>query len=199
LSPDRGSFEQNWVMSVRLSLRYKKENLEKVFEQLEKEYYSFLFELCAQVDLHVEAVLQKNLPEELVGYIRGCRGLVSSFSREIVFRREVLGSYVSGLVQKQLKNHDCSRCTGVCAINHESSLIALLNSHRKTFGILDDLHRLAIPVQPDHIDLLGFKILLNEMMILGTSIYELFYIEENVLIPKIREAQTRIGARSGME
>jgi len=184
-------------MSDLLSLKYQKENLPALLDSMEKEYYSVIKELCIEASLHASELKKIPVPHAIEHYSEICSSLINEIDGHVNLRREVFMPYVQALTHKLNENHDCGICSGHCISEYSLLVEKIRDSHQKIKDILFLLEKDAKPYYLDKTQLLPYKVLRNEIMIMETALSELFYIEETVLIPKIIEAQKATGKGEG--
>ncbi len=104
----------------------------------------------------------------------------------------IMTPYIQELHVKKAGGHDCSKCEGGCTAKHSMHLLGLKESHQRIKEIFYRLQMVATPLYSETDFPESYKLLRNQMMLIDTSLTELFYLEEADLIPKVKEAQKHI-------
>jgi hypothetical protein len=109
------------------------------------------------------------------------------------YRKEVLYPYLEELAAKKREGHDCSHCPGGCKVKHKAKILEINESHKFIRRTLEEINELfpeaeKVPVAEE------FRPLRNDMLLMENTLTEIYYLEEEVLLPKIKEAQKKINA-----
>ncbi len=179
-------------MARALFSQYQKDSPGALAGRLQKNYYNLIGCLCDCVETLTQ---QPETTDCNSLYNSLCQRLVSEIREQMQYRQTILMPYLSELEQKQQSGHNCLTCSGGCRINHTGQLQQLKSAHQHIKEILYRIQQVATPMQQD----LKYanpicRILVNEIAQLDTTLTELFYLEEAILIPKIMELQSRINA-----
>eukprot|EP01012_Entosiphon_sulcatum_P032011 TRINITY_DN40748_c0_g1_i1.p1 TRINITY_DN40748_c0_g1~~TRINITY_DN40748_c0_g1_i1.p1 ORF type:complete len:179 (+),score=21.79 TRINITY_DN40748_c0_g1_i1:73-537(+) len=108
-------------------------------------------------------------------------------------RQTVFLPYIDELFNKSATGHNCSTCSGRCEVQHGIKLLELNTTLEQLRSIAADL-KTTLPSLANTAYKGELKILHNEVELLHNVINELLYLESEVLIPKIKEAQNSINA-----
>jgi len=179
-------------MSRTSIIQYQGLDLKDLIIALEKDYYSVLEELCKKAssfslkraaDYHVTEIYT-NLSIVIIEQIKNI----------IEERKKVIVPYMNELLEKSSSGHDCQNCSGGCKVNHSFHLKQLEDSHYNVREMLHRLQKLAIPLYSEEQYSNAYRSLRNEMLLIDTTISEMFFVEESLLIPKMFDAKTKINA-----
>ncbi len=178
-------------MAKTLFSQYHKDAPGVLAVRLQKNYYNLIDCLCDCVDRLTQ---NDDTNEESSLYNSLCRHLVSGIREQIQYRQIILIPYLHELEEKQQSGHNCLNCPGKCQTNHAGQLHHLKAAHQHIKEILYRIQQITTPAQQDQYTNPASRTLANEVAQLDTTLTELFYIEEAILIPKIMELQSRINA-----
>ncbi len=170
--------------------------LQPFVEILDKECYNTIEELCQIAKKQAAKLNELEVRHSTSQYVSLCSKLIEEIANYIQFRKEQFIPYVQKLNEKDSNGHDCTNCSGPCNIQHEGLLMELKDSH---LHIKDTLYRLQMAVLPLYSETIYpdvYRVLRNQMALLENNLTELFFFEENYLVPKVEEAQKNIHARS---
>lgn len=167
-------------------------DLPEVAGKLDEEYYDIMHRLCDNA-----AGYLKHLDAATDIDTQAYNNYFNSFKEHLrVFietRKAVFLPYIDELYFKRTTGHNCSTCSGRCEVQHGMKLMELNSSvdQLRTIaaGLKTSLPQLTTTAYKGEL-----KILHNEIELLHNIINELLYLESEVLIPKIKEAQNSINA-----
>lgn len=146
---------------------YENLTLAQLADKLDTEFYQPAIEKCEQT---VTQLVITDSKEALM-----------SISNIIGVRQQSLLSYLQTLAEKSSTGHDCSNCPGRCDMGHAQHLMDIKESHIAING---------------HISGIDMNELADELQQLTNLVTELVRIEEQVLVPKIWDAQRKINVVS---
>jgi hypothetical protein len=175
---------------------YQKEDLLELVGRLDRDYYEVIDELCRHAAIHASEVEISKINQSTILFLDLCKKLLGEINSQVKMRRDILIPYVHQLLKKAAINHSCKTCDENCDIEQEKRLRLIIDSHETIKELLFRIQQLAKPLYLETIQSISYKILRNEMMIIDTALSELFYIEEVILIPKVKEVQKQLNANS---
>lgn len=179
-------------MSQRIFETYIQYDLPEIAGKLDTEYYKMMRRLCDNAEgylKHLDAATDIEI-QYYNSYFNSFKEHLNNF---IETRRVVFLPYVDELYNKHATGHNCSTCSGRCEVQHGMKLLELNSS-------LDNLRTISAELKTSLPQLNNtaykgeLKVLHNEIELLHNIINELLYLESEVLIPKIKEAQNSINA-----
>lgn len=176
--------------------RYQFSGLLELAERLNEDYYTSVDNLCRNAYNILSRLEQKEEHTSTILYISMSKKFLEQLREFTILRKEIMVPYIGELNKKALEKHDCNTCSGKCTMQHTTQVAGLKESHQKIKEILYRLQMVALPLYSDIQYPAEYKKLRNEIMIIDTSLTELFYLEEACLIPKMIEAQRSIHAYS---
>ena len=175
---------------------YQKEDLLELVGRLDRDYYEVIDELCRHAAIHASEVEISKINQSTILFIDLCKKLIKEISQQVKMRREIFIPYAHQLLKKAAQQHRCYDCVDNCNNEQSEQLKLIIDSHEIIKELLFRIQQLAKPLYLETIQSISYKILRNEMMIIDTALSELFYIEEVILIPKVKEVQNQLNANS---
>lgn len=176
--------------------QYSEISLPQFVEMLTGKIYKSIEQLCDSAVLQANKLDHLELHQNTSQYTTLCNNLIEDVRICIKERRDKYLPYISSLYEKVATNHDCTGCTGSCKLNHDMQLIELKATHGSIKNILYRLQMASLPLYTETIYPDAYRVLRNQMALIENSLTELFFLEENYLIPKVAEAQKIINASS---
>ena len=173
------------------------DGLEPFIEKLEKSHYDIIISLCETAKKQAQKLRDLEVQKTTSQYVILCNKLIEEIQQYIGVKKEHLLPYLKTLSEKSNIGHDCQSCTGTgsCGLQHDMQLSELKDSHNQLNDIIYRLQMVALPLYSESIYPDVYRILRNQMALLENSLAELFFQEENYLIPKVTEAQKKIHVR----
>lgn len=179
-------------MSRVLFSQYHKDEARALSARLRNDYYNLIDCLCNCIGTLTEEPVTEEQNELFYSL---SKHLVGEIKQEMNYRELLLIPYINELRDKQLKGHNCLHCAGGCQVDHSIHLHQIKAGHQKVKEILYRIHQITNPAPQGTRHLHPkTRILANEIAQLDTTLTELFYIEDAILIPKIMELQSQINA-----
>lgn len=175
---------------------YADAGLKPFAEQLQSEYYDVIQHFCAKAEKQSEKIKNIEKSESQLQYVMQCENIISDIKRHVQSRKDVYIPYVHTLSEKVKDNHNCSSCSGNCKINHEVHVLEMNLTNDDMKKVLSKLQMITLPLYTETIFPDEYRLLRSNMALLETNLTELFFLENNYLIPKIAEAQKHINASS---
>lgn len=167
--------------------------LGELANKIDTDYYQELGKLCESMGEYIKRVSGQE-SGEISGYLAGVSNTHNRIGNHIKSRQEVLMPYVEELFEKKTIGHNCIACSSNCDVQHSLKMHEFRVSVNDIKNILNYIQdELSAPedIQSSEVENLAKGItLVNNMLT------ELTYLEEEILIPKILEAQKLINARS---
>ena len=176
--------------------QYRTGSVLDVINKLDKEYYDILEALAKQAGEYSYKLREKDQQREAEIYTGLSGKLAEEVKHYVRMRKGRVLPYVLTLTEKDATGHDCTNCSGGCNVKHSAQLLEIEESHQHLRELLYRLNKVAPPIYTNTPFAELYQTLRNEMLIIDTTLTELFFLEESVLIPKIIEAQKKINARS---
>lgn len=176
--------------------QYKQCNSKEIIDNMEEDYFKKIDELCQEANadaMKLKSIInrsQNNLDIDI--YVNLSVGLIADIKECIKIRREEILPYVEELSGKVTDGHDCSNCSGGCAIKHSSKVPIIQSAHVRTKEMFNTLERVAHPFNDELPYSQLYRELRDKMQMLLSLVLELFYMEESILIPKILLEQKNI-------
>jgi hypothetical protein len=184
------------TMARILFSTYQKEDLLELVGRLDRDYYEVIDELCRHAAVHASEVEISKINQSTILFLDLCKKLIGEISLQVKMRREVFIPYAHQLLKKASQKHSCKTCDENCQNLKFVQLKLIIESHETIKELLFRIQQLAKPLYLETIQSISYKILRNEMMIIDTALSELFYIEEVILIPKVKEVQNQLNDNS---
>lgn len=181
-------------MSEGLFSEFKSYNLNELINTLNNRYYKTLEEQCVIAGDSAREICELDNHLSLTEYATICSGLFEVIKEHMKYRQGSLVSYVGELFAKHDEGHDCSNCSGKCAVGHNTHLASIHSSHNKVGEILKQINDLTSPYGPTQSKPLAYSMLRNELAVIDTLLTEMYYLEEINLLPAIIHAKTSINA-----
>jgi len=175
---------------------YDKIELPQFAEKLRDECYNSISKLCENAKKQAHKLDSLELQQSTSQYTSLCNKITDEIEQYLLDRNEKYIPYIQQLSEKATTQHNCSNCTGNCKLNHDVQLIELKASHTGIKNILYRLQMVTLPLYSETIYPDAYRILRNQMALIESNLTELYFLEENFLIPKIIEAQKIINAGS---
>lgn len=179
-------------MAVSNHNKYRDEALRPFAEKLVNEYYNSLETLCGNAKTQAKKVHNLEIEQMASDYATLCNNVILETEHHIHARKEKIIPYVHELSEKVSSSHDCSNCSGSCKLNHELQVVELNASNTDMKKMLSRLQLASLPLYSQTIYPDEYRILRNRMALIEMNLTELFFLENNYLIPKIIEAQKTI-------
>ena len=168
--------------------------LGNVAKHLDADYYNAIEALCLKLREQCLRVKEEDTQNITSVYNSLCINLLSELQHFIKTRREKTIPYINGLTAKVAISHNCLNCGKNCKEDHQTQIAAIEDAHYKIKELLNRLQKVATPLYSIDTYPETYKQVRKDMVLLNQMIYELFYLEESALIPKILEAQKNINA-----
>ncbi len=173
---------------------YEEKNLSRLIEDVNTSHYDRLRAMCHDLEDALERLRHHDFPAEAALYMSLAEKLREQVDGQLNWRSEIFVPYVHDLYRKNEERHDCSQCSGGCNIGHTSRLLSLKESHQKIKELLYRLQMVALPLYSDTKFPKEYKQLRDAIMLMDTELTRLFYLEESVVVPGIKEMQKQIHA-----
>jgi len=167
-------------------------NLTQLVDRISADNYDEIVDLCRSAEKQIEKLENAGMQHATTQYTTTCGMLIKEVIMYIIERKETVIPYLKELSHKAENNHDCSTCSGGCKVNHDLRLIELRASHSAMRSILNRLQVVALPLYSDTVFPDAYRVLRNQMVLIENGLTELFFLEENYLLPKVVDAQKRI-------
>ncbi len=176
--------------------KYEDKALQPFVEQLIEDHYNSIALLCADTRKQTERVRSLETQQVTSQYTLLCDNIIAETERYIDMRKGKYIPYILKLTEKVVDKHDCSGCTGNCKLDHDIQLFEIKASNQMMQNMLNKLQMASLPLHSDTIYPEEYRLLRYKMAVIETNLTELFFLENNYLIPKIVEAQKSINAGS---
>lgn len=171
-------------------------NLTQLVDRLNTDNYDEIVDQCRDAARQIAKLENAGLQYATTQYTTTCGELINEVIRYITERKDRVIPYLKELSHKAESNHDCSTCSGGCKVNHGLQLIELRASHSAMRSLLNRLQVVALPLYSDTVFPDAYRVLRNQMALVENGLTELFFMEENYLLPKVVDAQKRINVSS---
>lgn len=161
-------------------------------EAIAGEYYNIIDKLITNAKSYADTIDTDNRLQEYKERLTQIESEINGFFQ---FRNEILIPYIHELHGKATTGHNCSQCSGKCDVQHNMKTYEFSAS-------LERMKRIMLDMRPGFLlaDTSPFKgqlkILHNEIVLCCNALSEVMYMEENILLPKIIEAQKLINVYS---
>lgn len=181
-------------MTGHLHLHYTNSELPELISKIDSEYYEEVSRLCENTIGYLSHV-----SEEIEGaadtFKESFHKIESELQSYIRIRKEVFVPYIHELSEKTATGHNCSQCSGRCDVQHNMKVMEFNTSIQHIKSIIAGMKSELPPIGSSQYQ--GqLKILHNEVTLLHDKLIELLYLEKEILLPKILEAQISINAHS---
>jgi hypothetical protein len=155
--------------------------------------YHSLLELCDKA--MAEAGQLGNRPEhaDLIGHAMAFATEVRSYLKERVGNQI---PYLNELAEKSTSGHDCAQCSGKCDLQHTMRLYEFNRSIEKVLNSTEYIYTEFEHVYKGFGDNTEIRSLHSSIMLLNHFLRTVLAMEVAVLVPRIKEAQREINARS---
>lgn len=177
---------------VSIKGQHTKLSLQDLTEKLTVEYYESIERLCTDVYEQVERIKALDPARMNYAYLKQCHSVIDSIRETLTERRERIMPYLKSLTEKVTSGHDCGNCSNGCKVSHDMHLFDLTAAAKKLKSIQADLQLLSLPLYADTLFPDQYRVLRNLLALVESDCIELFFMEENYLIPKVIEAQKAI-------
>jgi hypothetical protein len=177
---------------VSIKGQYAKLSLEELTEKLAAEYYESIERLCADVYEQVEKIKALDPARMNYAYLKQCYTVIDGIKQSLTERRERIIPYLMSLTEKVATGHNCGNCSNGCKVSHDMHLMDVSAAAKKLKNIQADLQLLSLPLYVDTHFPDQYRVLRNMLALVESDCIELFFMEENYLIPKVIEAQKAI-------
>ncbi len=181
-------------MAVKIYEEYKNIALKPFAEKLQSEYYNAIELSCATSKRQCEKIKSIEISESPLQYAVLCENVIAEIERHVNNRKHIYMPYVHTLTEKVKDSHDCTNCSGSCKINHNMHILDLNATNEEMTKVLSRLQLATLPLYSETMYPDAYRVLRSNMTMLETNLTELFFLENNYLIPKIAEAQKNINA-----
>ena len=175
---------------------YRETALLPFIEQLKTRYYAATDEVCANARKQTDKIRRLKPADSPLQYVLHCERVLSETETYIRNRQAVYIPYVYKLSEKVADDHNCSMCSGNCKLEHDSHVLELNATNDMMRKVLNNLKMSSLPLYSETLYPDEFRVLRTHMTLLENHLTELVFLENNYLIPKIREAQKSINAVS---
>lgn len=168
--------------------------LKPFVEILQLEYYDAINSLCTGTYKQCEKIKKIEKSGAQLQYVMQCEHILAEIEKHIKNRKDSYIPYVHELSEKVVDRHDCSTCTGKCSVNHDMRILELNATNEEMKRMLSRLQVITLPLYSETMYPDEYRLLRSNMTLLENNLTELFFLENNYLIPKIVEAQKTINA-----
>lgn len=175
---------------------YSSLTLSAVVEKLRTECYEEIEKLCSSASMQLAKLQSTDVQQSTSQYTATCESIITGVKQIISDRKEKYIPYLNSLFTKVSENHNCSGCTGSCKLKHELHLVELDATHATIRKILSRLQMTGLPLYSDTTYPDMYRVLRGIMVLIENCLAEIYFIEENYLLPKVIEAQKLINANS---
>lgn len=170
--------------------------LAQIVERLSSNSYNNLEELCQKATLLADRLEKQEIQSQVTQYTSFCISVLREVQTFVDDRKNRFVPYINSLSDKVENNHDCSSCSGGCKFNHDVHLLELAATAKQMKELLNRLQMATLPLYIDAIYPDSYRLLRGFMSLLETNLSELLFLENTHLIPKVKEAQTKINVGS---
>ena len=181
-------------MSTKIYEEYSNIPLKPFAEKLQSEYYDSIEASCTTSIKQCEKIKNIEISEAPLQYVMLCEKVISEIQKHVNDRKKIYLPYVHTLSEKVKDSHDCSNCSGACKINHNMHILDLNATNEGMAKVLSRIQIATLPLYSETLFPEEYRVLRSKMTMLETNLTELFFLENNYLIPKIAEAQKNINA-----
>ncbi len=179
-------------MSQHILSKYIICDLPEVANMLDAEYYDMMHRLCGNAEGYIEH-LDAATDVDTQAYNSYFKNFRDHLLKFVETRKAVFLPYIDELYNKSATGHNCATCSGRCEVQHGIKILELNSSVEQLRNVAAGL-KTSLPSLNNTAFKGELKILHNEIELLHNIINELLYLESEVLIPKIKEAQNSIHA-----
>ena len=172
---------------------YQDVSLQELITKINREYYEFICQLATRTSEHSSYLKLMLLEESQYAYISFGDQLIDAVNKYLSHRKNILLPYIQELSGKAATGHNCSTCSGRCEVQHGAKLIDFVVSLQDAKSVIQQL-QVSMAKHPSEDNEL--RILTSEIALLGNLLKELFVIEEDILLAKMKNAQKSINATS---
>ncbi|MBS1585927.1 MAG: hypothetical protein JSS82_10335 [Bacteroidetes bacterium] len=180
-------------MILGLFTKYKGNTIHELVDRFYIDYYTIMEERRKEISDNIESLKNSGLGEEVLQYLERCGVLAAEIKNHLDYRIGTLLPYMHELGRKSAEGHNCATCSGGCHVGHSAKIAELSLSHASIKNTLEGLRGLE-PVAAEDITGIGIETIQDEIQFMENALAELYYLEQEVLVPKLREAQRRINA-----
>ena len=173
---------------------YQGAELKSFAEKLTLEYYDSIEILCGDIKRQSDKIKGLELSESSLQYVSQCEKIIADIERHVKDRKRIYVPYVKTLSEKVRDSHDCSNCSGGCKVNHDMHVLELNATNDDMKKVLSRLQMITLPLYSETLFPDEYRRLRSNMTLLETNVAELFFLENNYLVPKIVSAQNSINA-----
>jgi hypothetical protein len=181
-------------MGTKIYQDYQHITLQPFAEKLQADYYEAIEKSCAYIKLQCEKIRNIEKSASPLQYVALCEKILTQIEKHAQGRNRVYVPYVHQLTKKVAENHDCSGCSGACKVNHNMHIMDLNATNEEIAKVLNMLQIATLPLHAETLYPEEYRVLRSNMTLIETNLTELFFLENNYLIPKIAEAQKNINA-----
>ncbi len=174
--------------------QYANKNVGYLTEELLAGYYESLISLCQDARKQAEKIKRVETHDSALQYALTCEEILTETERHVSHRLNEYVPYLKDLSVKVDTGHDCAGCKGGCQLNHEVRVLELNATNDMMKKLLSKLQFSTLPLYSETIFPEDYRLLRSNMALLETNLTELFFLENNFLIPGIADAQKQINA-----
>jgi len=176
------------------------ENTEKTYGtelidvvQLLNNEYRGLEQLCANINEHVDRVINKDAFADYIHYVNYFTQEVRDF---IKGRRVAYVPYIMELAEKNDMEHNCAQCSGNCDMQHLERLFELNKTIEKMLSASEYASTELAIIYDKELVKEDVQVLNSEVLRTNALLRKILKQEVLDLIPKVKEAQRSINARN---
>lgn len=181
-------------MTISTHEYFRETGLVPFADQLKSKYYAAAEEINNKARRQTEKIKRLEMAEAPLQYVSLCERVLTETDSYIRNRQSVYLPYVLKLSDKVADDHNCANCTGNCKLEHDSHVMELNATNDLIRQVLSKLKMASLPLYSETTFPDEFRVLRAHMTLLENHLTELVFLENNYLIPKIREAQKSINA-----
>jgi len=181
-------------METKKYIGYGEATLKPFTEKLQLDYYDSIENFCKAAYRQAQKIKSMEKSESQLQYVVQCEDVIAEVEKHIKSRKETFIPYIHELSEKVKDAHDCSNCSGGCKVNHDMYVLELNVTNDGIKRALSKLQMITLPLYSEANFPDQYRLLRSNMALLETSLTELFFLENNYLVPKIQDAQKSINA-----
>lgn len=171
-------------------------SLNHVVKYFQLHYYDVLTLSYAKAKEHLKELQVTDTHQVLLSFSMLCEDTLNKVQEYVQYFTKQVIPYANELNQKAQNGHNCEHCNGGCDMGHKSLLMQLYQGHQDLQRSVHELQMAALPLYSNLQYPEVYKSLRSDLHFLYSTIDDLIYLEESLLIPKLLESQKKINAHA---
>ncbi len=174
---------------------YVQYSLQDLIQRVKDDYYIILTLLSGQAKEYSTMMENTQLGNKEKLFFQINREWATELNAYIEYRNETILPYLQQLAEKEYTGHNCGQCSGKCDMQHTARIIEFTHTIDNVKGLYTSYsEKLSELREVNYSD--RYKAIATTMDFLNEYAHQLWRIELDCVLPKMKMAQKNINAHS---